>query len=490
MNIDRFLLCGVSEAIVMCMMIHDTIGIVLECGCKAIRNLSHNTVGREKLGSVGACEAVASALIHFSDNFNVIEWACRAIYNLCFTSNANRERFCACNISVVLVCILQKHIQIGHVTEWVSKAAGILAHNNETNRVLLGDLGLCEVMMQVITTHVTASLAGGVTVSSPPDTSIEYKTANDTSSNSHSPIIDVYNNAEKLTDSTDIVNNISSTTTEIPSKNPQFDINVHAATSTSTSTTTNKSMNVNISATNSTESLLETACWVIGNLGYLNESNQRKMESADVCHILVSILSTFLDSIPIVKSACRAVRNLCHENPSLQEVMGHSGACESILAAIRRHEGYHRQMVPPSNNQVSQWGWLAISSLCGIESNRERCGACGACETAVLALIVDPHSAEVAHWGCRVIGTLAKTQINCVKLGAAGVSECLVYALRVHGYDKGVAEEACYAIGILATITENRHWLGNAEACWAVVCWAMNRHEYSPVVCEYGCTFA
>jgi hypothetical protein len=66
---------------------------VAQWGCRAVTYLAHNNaVNKAKLGTAGACEEIAGALIAHLGNSDVAEQGCLAIQELATSNNDNKAR--------------------------------------------------------------------------------------------------------------------------------------------------------------------------------------------------------------------------------------------------------------------------------------------------------------------------------------------------------------------------------------------------------------
>lgn len=137
--------------------------------------------------------------------------------------------------------------------------------------------------------------------------------------------------------------------------------------------------------------------------------------------------------------------SVCLENA---KGFGVCGVADLISSAIKKHNG---------NKNVLSAACDAIRSICSLESNRDRLGAAGTCETMARALIKYMNNPEVICWVCRAIGHLSNNNANNLEiLGSNGACENIILALQKYPTSLQVCIECCYAIRNIALTTSNK----------------------------------
>ncbi|KAH9262415.1 hypothetical protein BASA82_000517 [Batrachochytrium salamandrivorans] len=146
--VDWFRENGACEWVVEQMQAHSQSRMVAQFGCSSVLWMAfQNADTSDRLGKVGACEAVTEALKRFGDtDCSVARFGCNAIGNLTADVDENAARFGALGVCPVLVDLLQWHgTRDPYVAENVCYAVGNLVAVNELNRKLLSaDSGICE----------------------------------------------------------------------------------------------------------------------------------------------------------------------------------------------------------------------------------------------------------------------------------------------------------------------------------------------------------
>lgn len=188
---------------------------------------------------------------------------------------------------------------------------------------------------------------------------------------------------------------------------------------------------------------------------------QRALFKANVCPCIHTILQNFIDKAPVCEKTLLTVAYLCRysdENKAsvcLENAkgLGTIGVCEQIVEVIKRHNNDKKVIIAACD---------AIRCLSSLESNRDRFGACGACEATARAIVKYGADAETIGWICRALGHLANNNENNRELmGAAGACQSVVMSLQKFPNNTLLCTEACWAIRQLAPTEDNRARFAN-----------------------------
>ena len=126
---------------------------VVTLGCHALGELATDRDSAEKLGSLRACEIITNILVMHRENELVMSWACRAAGRLASYSKRNSARLGEANAAGALAVVLNLHMDRELVCNFVCLAISgmtISPSGNSINRSLLGDLGVCELVLRVL----------------------------------------------------------------------------------------------------------------------------------------------------------------------------------------------------------------------------------------------------------------------------------------------------------------------------------------------------
>ena len=203
---------------------------------------------------------------------------------------------------------------------------------------------------------------------------------------------------------------------------------------------------------------------------------QRALFKCNICPILINVLKELGGQPTVCEKTLTCIAYLCRysdENKTsscLENAKGFglSGVSELIVGAIKLHR---------DDKKVLEAACDAMRCLCGLESNRERLGAAGACEVAARALVAYMNDANLVCWICRVIGHLANNNDhNREVLGSSGACENTVNALQKYPGNLNVCVEACWAMRQLSLFEDNRSRFANDFAPESLMAVFKNHH--------------
>ena len=108
-------------------------------------------MSRDKLGTLGACEVVATALSTYQSTITLVEASSQAICALCQSSEKNRKLFSLYNTMDILVHILQREINSEETSSVICRAISVLCFlKNAENQEKCGSVGACEMVTLVL----------------------------------------------------------------------------------------------------------------------------------------------------------------------------------------------------------------------------------------------------------------------------------------------------------------------------------------------------
>lgn len=98
-----------------------------ESSCGTISNLSHHVVAnRLVLGEAGACSAVMVSMANHVKTPRIVEYCCRAIYNLQRETEPNRERLRNLNVRSTIQKAMDTHPKLESLQQWGQQCLSIL----------------------------------------------------------------------------------------------------------------------------------------------------------------------------------------------------------------------------------------------------------------------------------------------------------------------------------------------------------------------------
>ena len=156
---------NVCQTLVVLLNFHLADIVAAETICHAVSVLA--AVGnacdeeRNAFGDLGTCEAVVKALSFHEGNEEVARWGSMAVRSLCHKHPTNQLRFARTQIAKVLVLSLRGFRSAvtavaNHqmLMEAVLGAVVNLSNNCPENKVLFGETGLCEALLELLDLHI------------------------------------------------------------------------------------------------------------------------------------------------------------------------------------------------------------------------------------------------------------------------------------------------------------------------------------------------
>ena len=110
-------------------------------------------------GDANFAVAVAESLVKHMMDFKVLEAACDAIRGLCVLPS-NRVRLGDAGVCEIIARTLgmKKFVDSADTCSWICRALGHLANDNDANRVRLGAVGTCETAIVALHVHESNAL--------------------------------------------------------------------------------------------------------------------------------------------------------------------------------------------------------------------------------------------------------------------------------------------------------------------------------------------
>lgn len=129
---------------------------VAQWGCMAIYYLARGKDAenfQQKLVAAGACDAVARALVKYSEVEAVAQACCRALVVLLFRNDAAKSKLGYLGVCSCVVESLHLFPSSVEVAEWGCRAVAVLSESNEANVAKLAVAGACETIPIVLQSH-------------------------------------------------------------------------------------------------------------------------------------------------------------------------------------------------------------------------------------------------------------------------------------------------------------------------------------------------
>jgi len=198
------------------------------------------------------------------------------------------------------------------------------------------------------------------------------------------------------------------------------------------------------------------ACDCIGSMSASTDFNQQRLGDAGACETLVSILKHFKDSELICKWACRAMFRLAEGNPVHRRQFTECEGPSVLVKVFCAHA---------SSPDVCEQSCAALSILVdGSASNAQIIVDEGVCACLVASTMVHLKAVEVIISACRLICALSATKSE--DMANAGVCEALLTAFKHHISRSDVAcHWCCRAVACLAVLPRNQVVFGEYKAC-------------------------
>jgi len=467
-NAKAFRLAGACEFIVAALLKYSEDITIVEFALDAIRSMSCLELNRTQFGLSGACEAVGRCLTKFSHSPELCAWICRALGHLAINNDDNRELIGsvgACENAIVIIQKYQHNLQVCTEVCWAIRNIA----PTENNRARFANEHGPECIAAVYKFHVNSEVFGIeacralVSLLASEDDDLIPRIA------MSGVLTLIFKTLKRNFDSEVLarwVFNLSyyvACDVRLITKLTACDI---------LGCLSNTFDNIA-----GDEAFAEWGLRCVSKLCQL-EGLTTKMRTAGLCELTTSTVQRQAISATVSGHGCQAIGELAKE-VSNHERLSTAGACEAVVGALKRHD---------SDVYVVINACFAIHYFCLTENNVSWMGANGACECVVNAL--NKHidtSVEVTQFASRAVGSLAyRDDGNLGRFNYVGACSAIVKALKTHAADALVAEYTCRAIYNLCYETSNVALLGKEAACGLVVA-VLQTHANNTAVVAQAC---
>jgi hypothetical protein len=473
-NHDRLSTAAASEAIIGALKRHDNNIDVVNNGCYAIHWLCSTENINSWMGANGGCDAVTNALIkHTASNITITKTACRAIGSLAYHDEGNINRLAAADACEAIVRALRTYTADAEVAEYACRAIYHMCYENN-NVKEFGKKGACGLVVSVLQNHGNKASVVAQACLAIHALAVKIK-------------IDKVHagNTRKLVEKKAI-----EAVVEVMQKYPSNAEVQQAAAMAVTSLGRLESNRNALGSANACELVMTgmdnhaSNGAVMGKLALAVEvlstgSDQHKAKFAEG-RTVESLLQTLMKQEKhgvIVSELFRAlIVMLTHEQSRI--LIRSEPSCKQIVKAIRIHE---RDIIP------SKYGCQLVYSLCSDDIARMRFGSFRACEAIVSILNkLGMKDVQVAGWGCKAMFALSVLDENKARFANNDSCHAVIKTLKEHVEDMIVAEWACAVIVSIAPIESNRSRLGAGVGCQTLQAVLQKQHR-SEVIARLSC---
>lgn len=420
------------------------------------------------LGTNGAADAIAAALLkHVNDN-RVLMAACDAIRCMCLL-DSNRVRFgnAAVCETVARALGMKRFMDNVEICCWICRALGHLASSNDQNRERLGNVGACETIIGAIQFHQTnSSVCTEACWALRHIAPIERNRTRIGDEFGPENLISVFKTFYK--DPIFVVEAVKALVAFILDESDEL---IARMVNAGIVQLVVKSMKKNLD-----EEDLCAWCWNLFYFVSCDAKMRTKLSTSDILNVLSLAIEAHAGNEKMAEWGCRTVHNLVAVE-GVTTIMKNAGLCEMVVSCVQR------QAISPS---VCGYGCLAIGDLAMDKNNHSRLSDSGACEAVVGSLKRHDDNANVVFQTCHAIHYLTMTDNNVAWIGANGGCDALTIALMKHTSTSVTATRSCLrALGSLGRDEGNMARLHGAGACAALVT-ALKMHGMDPFTAEYG----
>jgi hypothetical protein len=263
------------------------------------------------------------------------------------------------------------------------------------------------------------------------------------------------------------------------------------------------------------------ACWAIRHLAPVTNNRNRFADEFGPESVM-AVMKSFKSNEVLMTEACKALIS-CIEDENDEELidrLGNSGIISYVLKSVKRNPSSENlarwafnllyfvstdiKFWPllsqndildvlsstlqehASTEGVAEWGCRTVHELASVEGIHAKMRNAGLCEMVVSCVQRQAMSAAVSGFGCLAIGDLATDKQNHSRLSQSGACEAVVGALKRHDYDASVVFQTCHAIHFLTTTDNNVSWMGANGGCEAITV-ALVKHTLTSLpACRYA----
>lgn len=443
--------CGVLEWCMDAMVRFSEEEEVLVALVNVLGVLTETNRNCAKMGPLGACEAVLDCLNRNPNSAALSVAGCNTIGCMSLNPAFNHEQFAKAGACEMIVRTMKLFRDVESISKWACRAIYRLGEGHSAHRKIFADAGGCSELIKIFCLHASSAevseqccLAVSILVE-----------GNDA-------------NAKTVVDEGVCACLVACMISHSDVSN-----------------------------------VVLAACKMICAVSVLYNS---ELGAAGVCESLMAAFKKHARDEGVVRWCCKAISALAL-NPSNQESLGRSKACEEVTNALHNYAGTESifaivilNTTPPNDPKSGSARGLnveiALDGLCAIlhlsannATHTESFANLGACEAITCTFQRYQMDEEVVVAACKAICMLCKvnTTVIAARFGHAGVCSTLVEALSSHPGSEQVAGNACRTIKFLAQSKDvNVPKLTSAGACETVPV-AMQAHQTSICVASAGC---
>ena len=468
---------GVCEAIAIIFRKHMSVELVLESGLSAVRILASNTATNKMiLGDCGFCELIVEVLKFGICSTKQIELALAALANM--TNDAKSPNVTALDNAGIITClveIFQNHIGCPAIVKQACMLIKHLAADVSGPHKKLGELEMCDkvclgLAMHIGIDHVNLVLCSCVRALAQ-DASNRLLLGDCGVCNIVSKVLDlaVENGDVKL---------LEEVLLTMISLIHGSSANQEAAGRAGICQLIVQIVNGGYGST-----IDEKCLWCAAYLcrsgpegNTTNEENTQVLVNGGLFDDIATCLNEYVDNVNIILPACWALRNACFIETNAAYVL-RSSIFGKICSIVQRHV-----LVLG----VCEAACYAISTILSVDQNIS-VESLGICELVVQVFRRHMNSPSVANRCCSIIANLSSQGYsNRQRLFNEGVCGVVVRALKIHIRLGTVVEEACGAVWNMSMESmESRESFGYEGACEIIVD-AIRIHHSNVYVKEAG----
>lgn len=409
----------------------------------------------KKLGEVRACQCAIAAIRKYDDSLIVIKWGTSCVRNLS-SLDANRALFSHTGASLAFMQICHKYKNNEDIHRWIFRALGKLSRNSD-NRTIMVHHGFCELVLEVMTTHLHSPLlladsCWALRAIASGDESCRSKLVQLRACEvvadvlkEHFRIDIVVTEASRallafVKDSDDTLRRLILA--------GRLNVFVLPLLGTEDVTQYTSSTQTTCCGERSAIACL-VALYSISNVDFARAA----FFDCGAFEAIVSVLNHYPASSEVAVWACKCVHRLSSSQIA-QSMTRKSKICESLIQLLRS------EMVK-MDPLTAEWVGLALSIVAVDKLNRENLFSLGACEDLTAVLRHHKENPDVAYRICGAIHFMSLDDNSRSQLGVVGACEEVTDVLRHHthhakclqsldNFHEGAVQASARAIGSLA----------------------------------------
>ena len=418
---------------------------------------------RSLVGSLGACEVISTILKFYSKEKYVIVHGLDALAMLCKEDPCNIEFFQNCDIYNVMITVMTCDYNVIDLdlTKIWCRAISLLVDCEEI-RMILGEKGVCEIVMTCLEIHMLdasvvmeTSLAIGSLVGNRYRKNIVKFVA--------------FGSCRLLGIAMALHKENAAVAWSCCSLLINFCQEYDSFERCSTGEVVLSVMRIH----DKDKLVLQWGCLAIESMS-LDNKNRDALVKSGACDVIIS--SALLDSrneealeatrsgklagnVNVAKAACRAMFRICVDNDTYCEKMGIMGACEAVLTVMEKYV---------ADDGLAQIACEVLIELaCGCSSNKTKVGHTSGCARIISSLLLwHCEIKNVVLVGFRALEVLSnRHHANAIKFGTSDICTAIVKGMQCNLTCADVASTGCCAIVSLACNERNVSLLGASGAC-------------------------